>query len=380
MDSKVKQILKEYIGVTLNYEVFIVWKCKVLQNAKWLLCTNLPDDKYYELTYNGDKNELYIDEYDKKNNCMIKKPFDEAMKDIELKPFDKVLVRDNDNDVWQIDLFEKQDPKMKYVCLMSAWNQCILFENNRHLLGTTDSPQKDGPQEKVEKQDEINDNYGYPKDYFKPNDVVLCRDKEDSIWVIDVFLKRDGINYPFKCHNYNWETCIPYEGNEHLLGTNKAPSPEQSQTKENKKSWKKIENEGIQKLVSEINPNNIKALIAYNRLCTIAQAWNKADGFEPDFSNTSQYKYFPWFEYSRDAAGFVFALTDVTATNAYAHFGSRLCFKTRERAMQFGKKFIDLWNDLLLNNKTNMENYGYTEDEPKCKSESKEESPRLENE
>ena len=80
MDSKVKQILKEYIGInpkysSLNYEVFIVWKCKVLQNAKWLLCTNLPDDKYYELTYNGDKNELYIDEYDKKNNCMIKKPF-----------------------------------------------------------------------------------------------------------------------------------------------------------------------------------------------------------------------------------------------------------------------------------------------------------------
>ena len=82
MDSKVKQILKEYIGINpkysaSHYEVFIVWKCKVLQNAKWLLCTNLPDDKYYELTYNGDKNELYIDEYDKKNNCMIKKPFDE---------------------------------------------------------------------------------------------------------------------------------------------------------------------------------------------------------------------------------------------------------------------------------------------------------------
>lgn len=104
----------------------------------------------------------------------------------------------------------------------------------------------------------------------------------------------------------------------------------------------------VANLVSEVNPKHIKALIAYNRLCTIAQAWNKADGFEPDFSNTSQYKYFPWFEYSRDAAGFVCAYTHSTASAATAYFGSRLCFKTRERAMQFGKQFIDLWNDVFL--------------------------------
>lgn len=104
----------------------------------------------------------------------------------------------------------------------------------------------------------------------------------------------------------------------------------------------------VANLVSEVNPKHIKALIAYNRLCTIAQAWNKADGFEPDFSNTSQYKYFPWFEYSRDAAGFVYAYTNHTAAYANAHFGSRLCFMTRERAEQFGKQFIDLWNDVFL--------------------------------
>ena len=104
----------------------------------------------------------------------------------------------------------------------------------------------------------------------------------------------------------------------------------------------------VANLVSEVNPKHIKALIAYNRLCTIAQAWNKADGFEPDFSNTSQYKYFPWFEYSRDAAGFVSAYTNYTATTASAYFGSRLCFMTRERAKQFGKQFIDLWNDVFL--------------------------------
>lgn len=104
----------------------------------------------------------------------------------------------------------------------------------------------------------------------------------------------------------------------------------------------------VANLVSEVNPKHIKALIAYNRLCTIAQAWNKADGFEPDFSNTSQYKYFPWFVYDNGAAGFVYARTHPTATTATAHLGSRLCFKTRERAMQFSKQFIDLWNDVFL--------------------------------
>lgn len=75
MDNKVKKILREYIGIKKSYDIYIVWKCKVLQNAKWLLCTNLPDEKYYELTYNGNNDELYIDEYEKQYNLCITKPF-----------------------------------------------------------------------------------------------------------------------------------------------------------------------------------------------------------------------------------------------------------------------------------------------------------------
>ena len=104
----------------------------------------------------------------------------------------------------------------------------------------------------------------------------------------------------------------------------------------------------VANLVSEVNPKHIKALIAYNRLCTIAQAWNKADDFTPDFSNRNQTKWFPWFVYSDDAAGFVFAYTRNAASIAYANIGSRLCFMTRERAEQFGKQFIELWNDVFL--------------------------------
>ena len=104
----------------------------------------------------------------------------------------------------------------------------------------------------------------------------------------------------------------------------------------------------VANLVSEANPKHIKALIAFNRLCTIAQAWNKADDFTPDFSNRNQDKWFPWFMYSDETAGFVCVYTYNSASSTYAYFGSRLCFKTPERARQFGKQFIDLWNQLLL--------------------------------
>lgn len=51
-------------------DVFVVWYCKTLQNAKALLSTNVSDGMYYELTYNGDKNELYLDAYKKwENKC-----------------------------------------------------------------------------------------------------------------------------------------------------------------------------------------------------------------------------------------------------------------------------------------------------------------------
>ena len=92
---------------------------------------------------------------------------------------------------------------------------------------------------------------------------------------------------------------------------------------------------------------NAKALNALNKLFTIAEAWNKADNFIPDFSNCNQYKYFPWFVYNNKSAKFVFAYTNPAASNAGAGIGSRFCFKTEGRAKQFGEQFIDLWNDFL---------------------------------
>lgn len=52
-------------------DVFIVWISKVLQNNKALVSTTVSDGMYYELTYNGDKKELYLDAYKKwENKCI----------------------------------------------------------------------------------------------------------------------------------------------------------------------------------------------------------------------------------------------------------------------------------------------------------------------
>ena len=54
----VEQYTREHLDKSdkpVEFEVYIVWKCKALQNWKWLLSTSLFDGMYYEVTYNGDK-------------------------------------------------------------------------------------------------------------------------------------------------------------------------------------------------------------------------------------------------------------------------------------------------------------------------------------
>ncbi len=53
-------------------DVYVVWLCKILQNNKALLSTDRKDGMYYEITYNGDKKELYFDAYKKEENKLIK--------------------------------------------------------------------------------------------------------------------------------------------------------------------------------------------------------------------------------------------------------------------------------------------------------------------
>lgn len=56
--------------VTVN-NVYVVWLCRTLQNSKALLSTTFSDGMYYEITYNGDKGEAYLDAYEKMDNLCI---------------------------------------------------------------------------------------------------------------------------------------------------------------------------------------------------------------------------------------------------------------------------------------------------------------------
>jgi hypothetical protein len=77
---KAKQLVVDYtnehLDITDNFnitteEVYVVWFAKTLQNAKALLSTTLPDGMYYEVTFNGDKNEIYFDAYKKFKNIKV---------------------------------------------------------------------------------------------------------------------------------------------------------------------------------------------------------------------------------------------------------------------------------------------------------------------
>lgn len=80
MQEKAKQIVVDYFNVRVDKtdkqkisvdDVYVVWFCKTLQNWKALLSTTVPDGMYYELTYNGDKHETYVDAYRKWENIMV---------------------------------------------------------------------------------------------------------------------------------------------------------------------------------------------------------------------------------------------------------------------------------------------------------------------
>lgn len=60
------------IGKIAESDVYIVWFCFILGNAKALISTTRPDGMYYELTYNINKKELYIDMYKKFKHCACK--------------------------------------------------------------------------------------------------------------------------------------------------------------------------------------------------------------------------------------------------------------------------------------------------------------------
>lgn len=121
------------------------------------------------------------------------------------------------------------------------------------------------------------------------------------------------------------------------------------------------------------NEEDMRDLTAFLKLRIITAALNQ--GWSPDWTNSDEWKYYPWFclytedEYNDlDAddkkrccrvvgrsnsnasaiGGLVYAFANYASSYSNASSGSRLAFKTRELALYAGKQFVDLWCDFVF--------------------------------
>ena len=117
---------------------------------------------------------------------------------MELKPFDSVLVRDDNYDLWRISIFERYNPKLShpYICLTGDHKQCIPYKGNEYLLGTMTTPAS--------------------KHNCKNGDIVIVwnNDSDKYIRVFSYKSKKSYITYnnlagPME----QWDNCIPFELN-----------------------------------------------------------------------------------------------------------------------------------------------------------------------
>lgn len=92
-----------------------------------------------------------------------------------------------------------------------------------------------------------------------------------------------------------------------------------------------------------------KSLLAFAMLVIIAEAIN--EGWEPDWNDGNERKWFPWFDMEVDGnnpSGFRFYVTRYVYTFTYSSGGSRLCFKTEAKAEYAGKTFVEYYRDLMV--------------------------------
>ena len=83
---------------------------------------------------------------------------------------------------------------------------------------------------------------------------------------------------------------------------------------------------------------------AYVKVKLIARVLN--EGWTPDWTNSSEYKYYPWFKMS-SPSGVGFSFLDDDFWNTHSLCGSRLCFKSRDLAIHAGKTFENIYKDFF---------------------------------
>lgn len=100
----------------------------------------------------------------------------------------------------------------------------------------------------------------------------------------------------------------------------------------------------LQALCNEADSSSLNALLAFNKLMTLAKAWNKIDDFKPSYESEKE-MFIPCFE----VVGGDFKLMCVSqALKAAIKYPAEMCFKTAESAARFGEFFADDYKKLLL--------------------------------
>ena len=100
---------------------------------------------------------------------------------------------------------------------------------------------------------------------------------------------------------------------------------------------------GIDAIKFEITgmDSDVGSIAAYMKLIVIARALN--EGWKPNWANSNEYKYVPWFKENGFGLSFVYCAYWFSIT----FVGSRLCFKSRELAEYAGKQFESIYQEYL---------------------------------
>lgn len=172
--------------------------------------------------------------------CLAAK--EQVMEAAGFAPFTRVLARDLDDEPWEADIFLRYDLRERhaYVCARDQWLQAIGYEGNEYLLGRTEHPEEleDGEKERMEisyrNREEGKERCCLAEAggrfYMRPFTEVLARAEAGCVWEPDIFIRYDhDAKYPhwrYVCFNDSHGECVPYAGNEDLLGTSlPAPKP-----------------------------------------------------------------------------------------------------------------------------------------------------------
>lgn len=99
--------------------------------------------------------------------------------EVQFKPFQKVLVRDSDNENWICNLFSHMYSGA-YACMGQGWKQCIPFKGNEHFVGTTNTP--------------------IPKYEYKIGEIVKIFSVMREEWCNAVYIRKDDtLENPHVC-------------------------------------------------------------------------------------------------------------------------------------------------------------------------------------